>query len=285
MRGAGEVWSEVERAGGRSTRRPWVQALARAGFAAKGAVYAVIGTLALRLALGEGGRATDSKGAIATLAHAPLGGALVGALAIGLVGLALWFVIEAIADPGGQRRRGAWAILSRVGQGIGGLGYASLALAAVRLATGGGAGRSGNAAARSWTARALELPAGRVLVLAGAGIVIFVGARQIWTGLGRKFLRHLDLARAGPWVRRWGATLGAVGFTTQGVVFTLVGLFFAQAALERAPREATGFDGALATLAHQRPYGAALLAAAALGLLAYAAFAFVEGRYRRLSAR
>ncbi|WP_242361681.1 MULTISPECIES: DUF1206 domain-containing protein [Anaeromyxobacter] len=284
MRGAGEVWSEVERAGDRSARRPWVRALARAGFAAKGAVYAVIGALALRLALGEGGRATDSKGALATLAQAPLGGALVAALAIGLVGMALWFEVQAIADPDGERRRGAWAVLSRVGQAIGGLGYVSLALAAVRLASGGRAGPSGNAAARSWTARALELPAGRVLVLAAAAIVVFVGARQIWTGVRRKFLKHLDLARAGAWVRRWAAPLGTLGFTAQGVVFVLVGLFFAQAALEGDPHEATGFDGALATLARQ-PYGAVLLGAAALGLLAYAAFALVEGRYRRLGAR
>jgi Domain of Unknown Function (DUF1206) len=240
--------------------------------------------LALRLALGEGGRTTDSKGAIATIAHGPLGGVLVVALAVGLVGMALWFEVQAIADPDREWRRGPWAVVARVGQGLAGLGYASLAVAAVRLAFGESAGPGGDAAARSWTARVLALPAGRVLVVVGAAIVLVVGARQIWNGVGRKFLKHVDLVRAGARVRRWAARLGVVGFTTQGIVFVLVGLFFAQAALERDPREATGFDGALATLARQ-PFGSALLAVAALGLLAYAAFALVEGRFRRIGGR
>jgi hypothetical protein len=284
MRGASEVWSEVEQAGDRSARRPWVRTLARAGYVAKSAVYAVIGVLALRLAIGAGGRTTDSTGAIATIAQAPLGVALVAALAVGLFGMALWFEVQAVADPDGERRRGAWAILSRLGQGIAGLGYASLALAAVRLASGGGARPGGDATARTWTARALELPAGRALVFAGGAVVIFVGARQIWSGVGRRFLKHVELARAGPLLRRWAVRLGVVGFTVQGTVFLLVGLFFAQAAFERDPREATGLDGALETLARQ-PFGAAFLGAAALGLLAYAAFALVEGRYRRIGGR
>jgi hypothetical protein len=246
-------------------------------------VYAVIGVLALRLALGEGGRTTDSKGALATIAQAPLGGMLVVALAVGLVGMALWFEVQAIADPDGDRPRGAWAMLSRIGQGIAGLGYASLAVAAVRLAFGESAGPGGDAEARSWTARVLELPAGRALVVVGAAIVLVVGAPDL-----ERRRSQVPEAR-GPRTRRssvaaWAARLGAVGFTAQGVVFVLVGLFFAQAAFERDPGEATGFDGALATLARQ-PFGSMLLAVAALGLLAYAAFAFIEGRYRRIGGR
>jgi hypothetical protein len=284
MRGASEVLSQVERAGDRSTGRPWVRTLARAGYVAKAAVYAVIGVLALRLAVGEGGRTTDSMGAIATIAQARLGGVLVVALAVGLVGMALWFEVQAIADPDRERRRGAWAMVARAGHAVAGLGYASLAVVAARLALGESAGPSGDAAARSSTARVLALPAGRVLVMVGAAIVLVVGARQIWSGVGRKFLKHVDLARAGARVRRWAARLGAVGFTVQGIVFVLVGLFFAQAALERDPDEATGFDGALETLARQ-PFGSVLLAVAALGLLAYAAFALAEARYRRIGGR
>jgi hypothetical protein len=74
------------------------------------------------------------------------------------------------------------------------------------------------------------------------------------------------------------------GFATQGLVFALVGLFFAQAALERDPGEATGFDGALQVIARQ-PLGMALLAATAVGLLAYAAYAFIEGAHRRMGGR
>jgi Domain of Unknown Function (DUF1206) len=278
---ARETGGGVERAGRREARRPAATALFRAGFHAKGAVYAVIGVLALEVALGMGGRTTDSKGAIATIARGPVGGALVVLLALGFVGMALWFLVQAVADPDGRGRSGAKAIASRVGQGLAGIGYFSLAFAAVRVALGDGPGQAGNAAARSWTARALALPGGRFLVLAGAAVVLVVGAKQIWTGLRREFLAHLDLARLGPRGTRWATRLGVAGFVAQGAVFALVGLFFAQAALEGDPREATGFDGALATLARQ-PLGVTLLAAVAIGLLAYAAFAFVEGMTRRM---
>jgi hypothetical protein len=65
------------------------------------------------------------------------------------------------------------------------------------------------------------------------------------------------------------------------VVFALVGFFLAKAAWEYDPDEAVGIDGALARLAH-RAYGTWLLAAVALGLLAYAVFCLVQARYRRV---
>jgi hypothetical protein len=278
-----DVAAQVERAGLQSVAHPAVKALARAGYVAKAAVYAVIGGLALQLAIGGGGRTTDSRGAIATIAQGPVGRVLVAALAIGLVGRALWFLLEALADPSGRHRSGAKAIAARLGKVVVALGSASLALAAVRLAFGGAPGRGGDAAAVSWTGRALELPAGRFLVAALGIVIVVVGARQAWRGIGRKFLRDLELGGMGARTRTWAPRLGVAGFATQGAVFVLVGLFLAQAALTQDPREATGLDGALETLARQ-PFGVFLLAAAALGFLAYAAFALVEGRHRKLLA-
>jgi hypothetical protein len=278
---AREVLEEVERAGQRTARNRWVQLLGRSGYAAKGVVYAVMGSLALALVAGAGGTTTDTKGAIATIAGASAGRALVVVLAAGLAGLAAWLAVDGIVDPGGRRRSGAWAVLSRTGEVMAGVAHGSLGFAALRLGAGDGAGRGGDEAARSWTALALDLPAGRALVLCAAAISVFIGARQIWIALGRRFLRHLDLGAMSRGLRTMVAPLGAAGITVQGALFVLVGLFFAQAAIEREPHEATGFDGALETIARQ-PLGTALLAVAAIGLLAYAAFAFVEARHRRL---
>ncbi len=280
----GEAVREVERAGARQAERPWVKAIGRTGYVAKACVYAVIGGLALRLALGGGGRATDSRGAVATIARAPLGKALVLVLAVGLAGMALWMVVDAIGDPGRTRRSGLLGAASRAGEAIAGLGYVALAVVAVRLSQGGSAGPRGEAAAESWTARALELPGGRWLVLAGAAVVVGVGVRQIVSGARRSFLRQLDLSSASARVRRWTVRLGVAGLCAQGAVFALVGLFFAAAAVRDDPGEASGFDGALAAIARQ-PHGAALLGAVAVGLLAFAAFSAVEGRHRRLGLR
>jgi hypothetical protein len=279
-----EGWEAVERAGRRTARRPVFQNAARVGYAARGAVYAVIAVLALALAAGAGGRTTDSKGAVASIASAPAGRILVAVLALGLAALGLWLVVDAIADTGGRRRSGAWAVASRAGQAVSGLAYGSLAYAAVRLALLQDGGRGGDAAARSWTARALELPAGRILVFGAAAVALFVGAKQIWNGLGRRFVEQLELSRMSPRLRRWASRLGAVGFTAQGVVFGVVGILIARAALEHDPRQARGFDGALQEIARQPP-GTALLAAVAVGLLAYAAYAFIDGAYRKMGGR
>jgi hypothetical protein len=279
---AAETIRRVEQAGARSTHHPWLQRARRLGYAARGAVYTTIGLLALRLSLGAGGKTTDSRGAIATLGQAPFGKVLVLALAVGLVGLSIWMLADAVGDPQGTRRSGFFAGASRLGEAIAGLAHVALAFAAVRLALGGGAARSGDAAAQSWTARALELPAGRWIVLLAATIVVIVGARRIWGALRRSFLEHLDLSDARPGVRRWAPRLGAAGLTAQGAVFVLVGLFFAVAAMRGDAREATGFDGALAAVARQ-PSGMALLGALALGLLAYAAFSVIEARHPRVA--
>ncbi len=276
------AWRAIQGATSRGARHPVVRSLVRAGFLARAAVYAVIAALALALALGVGGETTDTRGALAALAVTRVGRSLLVVLGIALAGLAVFFVVEALApaDPPSSR---AWAVATRIGNAVAAFGYAALAIAAERLGNGGRPGPTGERLAETWTGRALHLPGGRWLVLAAAAIVVFVGARQAWRGVRRTFLRDLDPSGMAPPLRRWAAPLGAAGFSVQGAVFVLVGLFFATAALRKAPREATGFDGALAAIASQ-PWGPILLAVVALGLFSYAAYSLVEGRHRRLRA-
>jgi hypothetical protein len=274
------AWRAVQGAVSRSTRLPLVDRLMRAGFLARGAVYAVIAALALALALGAGGETTDTRGALAALAATHVGRSLLLVLGVALAGLALFFVVEALASPRRPSGR-AWAAAMRVGNAAAATGYGGLAVAAERLANGRRAGPTGEREAEAWTQRALDLPGGRWLVLAAAVVVIFVGARQAWRGLRRRFLEDLEVSRVPGPLRRWAAPLGAVGFSVQGAVFVLAGAFFAAAGIRNAPLTATGFDGALAVIAAQR-WGAALLAAVALGLFAYAAYSLLEGHHRRL---
>jgi hypothetical protein len=76
------------------------RSVARASSAvARGLVYLIIGVLALKLALGDGGKATNQQGALQTIAHRPFGEALLILVAIGLAGYSLWRLI---------RCRGPW---------------------------------------------------------------------------------------------------------------------------------------------------------------------------------
>src|SRR5215216_5523020 len=63
--------------------RPWMERLARLGYATEGAVYALIGLLAAGAAFGTGGRATGQRGTFEIVAGSPFGGVLLGLIAVG----------------------------------------------------------------------------------------------------------------------------------------------------------------------------------------------------------
>jgi hypothetical protein len=274
-----DAGSEVERAGAHAAAHPLVRRLARFGFLCKAAVYTVLSALALLAAAGLGGRATDSRGAITTIAREPYGRALVAVLAIGMIALGCWFVIDALADRGPRRK---WThLVMRVAKSIGGLMYVGMGVWAAGLAFGGGPGPTSDTIARSLTGRALALPGGGLLVALGGVVALVIALNQARNGWKAHRRPELALERMGPRLRASAGWLSLVGYGAQGLVFALMGIFLLQAAVEGDPKEATGFDGALATLARQPP-GMALLAVVALGLLAYAATAAIEGRYKRL---
>ena len=58
--------------------------LARLGYAVKDVVYLIIGILAVQLALGTGGKATDQAGALHTISQQPFGKFLLIVVAIGV---------------------------------------------------------------------------------------------------------------------------------------------------------------------------------------------------------
>ena len=79
------------------------EALSRAGFVARGVVYGIIGILAIKLALGAGGKTTDQSGALKTITHQPLGEVLLILVAIGLAGYSLWRLSHAVLGHGPER--------------------------------------------------------------------------------------------------------------------------------------------------------------------------------------
>ena len=73
---------------------------ARFGMVAKGAVYAIIGTLSAMTAFGLGGEKTGSKGALQYLAEQSFGQVMLGIMGIGLFGYMFWRMYQVFANPG-----------------------------------------------------------------------------------------------------------------------------------------------------------------------------------------
>jgi Domain of Unknown Function (DUF1206) len=249
--------------------------LARGGLVARGAIYAVIGILAVKLALGDGGKTTDQNGALQTIARQPFGKALLVIVTIGLAGYAIWRLLRAAIGRGPEssddtkdRLDGAWS----------GISYALLCVTAVSILIGSG-GSSGSP--DQSTGGVLGWPGGQVVVVIAGLVAIGAGIEQGWKGISRTFLEDSKTEEMSESVERVFTALGGFGHAARMVVFTLVGYFFIRAALDYNPHKAVSLDGALTALSHAS-YGPVLLGVVALGLIGFAAYSIADARYRRV---
>ncbi len=258
--------------------QPWMERLARLGYATEGAVYALIGLLAAGAAFGTGGRTTGQRGAFEVVAESPFGGVLLGLIAVGFLGYALWRSLQAIMDPDGEGSD-MKALGKRVGYGVSALVYASLAFSAVGLVL--GTASDGGGSTDDWTALLLSWPLGQVLVVGVGAAVVGVGLRELYQAYKAGFLEYLKLDEMGEKARQWTERWGRLGIAARGIVLGIVGAFLIRAALEYDPQEARGLGGALQTLV-QQPLGPWLLGAVALGLVAYGLFMLSVARYRHI---
>ena len=260
-------------AGTAVTRSAPFEWLARAGFAARGLIYVIIGVLALKLAVGVGGKTTNQQGALRTIAHQPFGRALLLVVAIGLGGYALWRIVRAAL---GQRGDSG---LDRVSALASGIVYGGMCLIAVKLLVGAKPSTSANP--HKATAGVFGWPAGTWLVGIAGAVLIGVGLYQGYRGLSRDFLDDSKTGQMSPTVRRWFERLGVFGYVARMVVFGLIGVFLIKAAKDFNAKAAIGLDGALAKVAHQS-YGHLLLAVVAAGLIAFGLYSLADARYRKI---
>jgi hypothetical protein len=262
--------------------RGWYAALARTGLVAKGLSYGLVGALAIKLAVGDGGKATSRQGALQSLAHHAFGRIVLIALAIGFAAYALWRFVQAYAEKPSEEDSALKAWGKRFGYVGRGLGYAGLMYSTVKILTGPGV-QSQNANAHQSAAVVLKWPAGTWIVGAAGITLIGFALWNLYGGLVQKFEDKWRVARLTPAVRRWGARAGVVGHVARFVVFGLMGIFVTKAAIDYNPRDAIGLDGALQKLAHAS-YGPWLLGLTAAGLVAYGVFCLVDARLRDVSA-
>lgn len=272
----------------RETRRLWrrradlssvFEALARFGYGARGFVYLSIGLILMLTAHDLTSQTAGSTGVVEALARQPLGRVWLILLGGGLWAFVLWRVLQSVFDADNEGRDLA-AIGKRAGQAVSGLVYGLLASTVFEVLDEIHANPGADDVAENQEkARALmDMPFGQEMLI-GIGLVILaVGVGNVVRGIRSDFARDLACSEK---ICKRVVPLAHIGYVARGLAyFPLAGLVVLAGFRERES-EITSFGGALEAV-ETLPAGPWLLTATALGLMAFGAFAMVEGRFRRI---
>lgn len=248
---------------------------ARAGYAANGILHLLIGGLVI--AVGAGAvEDTDQTGAFRALAAVPLGAFGLWALALGLVALGAWHLLQAVAPRGLSGPRRVARIAAEAPQGI-----VFLAVGVVSASVALGSRPHAEQAAEGISAGVLAWPIGGfVLGLVGVAVAA-VGVGFVWMGVRRSFRSKVRIPDGAGGVAL--TTLGVVGFLAKGVALAIVGVLLVVAAIRVEPDTAGGLDGAVSAVI-ALPGGPFIAASVGAGFLAYGVFTVLRARYARLNA-
>ncbi|HEX6973230.1 MAG TPA: DUF1206 domain-containing protein [Vicinamibacterales bacterium] len=254
-----------------SAARPagkWIEYLARWGFIANAVVYLIVGILAVRWGLGEGGRITDPRGALMEIRRSTGGQALLLALVPGFFSYTLWRVLAAIFD-GDDDGNDAAGIASRIFAVIKAGAYAALGVMALKIGMDEPVSRGSSSAGIS------GMPA--VAFVIGAGVLAFA-CYEMYRAWSSKLSDGLRLGELQGSTRRWVVGLSRFGIAARSVVIGTVGFLMLRAAMNghaTTPTTSTSIH----TAAHAQPLVYLLLGA---GLMAYAVYLAVLAKYRKV---
>jgi Domain of Unknown Function (DUF1206) len=263
----------------RAAANPLLEVLERLGYAVRGALYAVMGLLALGIAVGVGGgQTTDLSGSLVFLTGNPFGKLVLIVAAVGLSAYSIWGFTRAIYDPL-HRGSDASGYAARLGFVTSAISYAAIVILSLELLAGSGA-PSGDSTQKT-IASVLTHPAGGWLTILIGLVAIGVGLGQFLEAYRATFKADLKGAEMSQSERTWAIRFGRFGMFARGVVFVVIGWFVVQAGIHHDAGQAQGFGGAFVFLLNQ-PFGRLLLGVIALGFVALGLHSFACARWIRL---
>ena len=264
--------TDPEAMGREAEQSDWLDTAVRVGLVAYGVVHLLIGWLAVQLALGPGQEDASANGAMHELARQPFGKTMVWAVAVGMLLLVVWRLIE--AGFGHREAEGSDRLRKRAASVLKAVIYGALGVTALRVALGGGSGGG----EEGFTAKLMGLPAGQWIVIAVGLAIVAYAAALAWRGWREKFAEHLETEGKLGYSGAGYLLLGKVGYIAKGVALAIVGGLFCYAGFTHAAKESGGLDQALQKVLEQ-PFGPYLLIAMGLGIACYGLFCFARARH------
>lgn len=266
----------------RAAANPLLELLERLGYVVRGALYAVMGLLALGIALAvKGGQTTDLSGSLVFLVGNPFGKLVLVVVAVGLTAYSIWGFTRAIYDPL-HRGKGAGGYAARLGFVTSAVSYAAIVFLALQLLIGSG-GSSGDSTQKT-IASILTHPGGGPLTVIIGLVAIVIGLGQLLESYRATFKEDLKAADMTARQRDIAIKLGRFGMAARGVIFLVIGWFIVQAGLHHDPGQVQGFGGAFLFLLAQ-PFGRVVLGLVSLGFVALGLHSFACARWIKLMVR
>lgn len=266
MNAAADTAESVHRSG-------WLDHAIRAGLVAYGVVHLLVALLAVQLAFGEKEDSASNSGALHYLAEQPFGEVLVWGVAVGMLLLVIWRVLEfAFGYPEESDDKKRWRKrATSLGKAV---IYGALGWSAVKVAFGDGS-RGGT---DGTTAKIMQLPGGQLIVGVIGLAIIGYGISLVVRGWTEKFREHLDAQGQSGQDGSAYVMLGKAGYIAKGVALSVIGGLFGYAAITHEAKKSGGLDQALQTVVEQ-PFGPVMLTAIGLGIGAYGLFCFARARH------
>jgi len=212
------------------------------------------------------------------LAGGGLGSVLLGLLAVGFAGFAVWYAYEALRSH--DTRHGGSERIADVARAV---VYGLLCVLAISFLMSANRGGDTDRKQQTWTAEVLGWPGGRLLVGAVGLVALGIGVYLTWRAISGGRQDSHAVLEAAPRETAAVHVLGALGNVARGAVVVLIGIFIVVAALEHEADETAGLDGSLKRLL-DRPYGDILVVIVAIGLAAFAAYSIARAVVNRKQA-
>lgn len=251
--------------------------LARYGCFSIGAVYVLIGVIAILSFLKMSADAAAEARMIELALEVPFGEALLWIMIFGLAGYILWRVFEAITDPY-EMGSNLVGLAQRTGVALSGTGYALIGFTAVQIILGNSNGSEQEF--QLFIAHVFEWPGGQWLVglagltTAGAGLVQFYYVVQ------GKYVQRLHLEEFSSGWTKVVHALAWAGYCARGILLLVLGYFFVKAGIQGEPHEAGDTDSAFNFIGDGGSlFGDIAFMLVAGGTISYGIFMFVYGIY------
>ena len=256
---------------------PAAHVLARVGCVSIGTLYVLIGVWAMLALLGVANPAADEQRILHRILQFPLGGALIGAVALGTSGYIVWLIFEAVVDPYGLGKTPK-GVAERIGIAMSTIAYGVIVVAASKVLFAGQA--SSEREKQRFVATVLNWPAGPWLIGAGGVVIAVAGLYQLKYVYDGDHQRRLLMDQHGKVARTLVNILGWAGYGARCAILLVVGGFMVQAAVSFDPRKVGDTDSAFDVLGlGGGSAGNILFSAVALGTIAYGIVMYINALY------